>query len=99
MVRLIFARAMKENNLIYQNPKKKIKSSVCTKAMMLNMSAAKKDEIEEKIDQILIIAIPVYCMNVFLLPKKSNQDINMLFRIFSWSSHAKDTGVHWIGWD
>ena len=46
----------------------------------------------------IALAMPIYSMNVFRLPKNICEEINSLLAKFWWSSGEKK-GMHWYSWD
>ena len=46
----------------------------------------------------IAIAVPVYTMNVFKLPKGTAEEINKVLAQYWWSKSSKKKPMHWISW-
>lgn len=46
----------------------------------------------------VILAIPTYCMSVFLLPRALCMEINAQMSKFWWGHQENNSRVHWMSW-
>ncbi|KAL0730611.1 hypothetical protein Bca4012_026704 [Brassica carinata] len=47
--------------------------------------------------KVAALAMPIYSMNIFRLPKRVCEEINGIFAKFWWNSSDKK-GLHWYAW-
>lgn len=45
------------------------------------------------------LALPVYCMSCFRLPKGLCTDITRLMSEFWWGQQEKEHKIHWVAWN
>ncbi|XP_050237967.1 uncharacterized protein LOC126687449 [Mercurialis annua] len=53
---------------------------------------------KEVLIKAVLMAIPVYAMMCFLLPKSLNNRINRLISKFWWGEHNEDRKIAWVAW-
>lgn len=47
----------------------------------------------------IAVAIPIYTMNCFLLPKYFCDDLNHLIASFWWNDYDGGKRIHWLSWN
>jgi len=47
----------------------------------------------------IAIAMPVYCMNCFKLPRSICDEIERLMANYWWQTNRNDSPTHWVAWD
>jgi hypothetical protein len=54
---------------------------------------------KEILINVVVQAIPTYCMNVFLLPTSLCKELNMLMQRFWWEHKENTSKIHWMSWE
>lgn len=88
---LVIGRSKKQVfDFVTERTSKKIRN---WKSKLLN--AAGKEVLLKSV----IMALPVYCMSCFRLPRGVCKDISKIVARFWWSNGERDKTIHWLAWE